>query len=284
MPPAATLCDSFGAQKPAAGELSKRGLTYQNGSGRTEAVRPVQAVEPSMPFDFQQLANFRLARGSHKQPNKDGNICVNEAAVIVPGFQYREIRDVSCLQDCFSRPVSEYAIYLNDFMMHQVRNELLAPFVTRLPGTSDAPWIEEERARLIVVETVRRIVAAEYDEVWRKPKLAAKCRAVQLFEQVSPAMAKAQAVLPLECAKQALKGFRGCLHPDLRVGSPCAAAAQAAARSFRKRFGPGADRKIWEMAALILEEAILFGRNDGIDDLVAAAERLERAKVLTAPV
>ena len=50
------------------------------------------------------------------------------------------------------------------------------------------------------------------------------------------------------------------------------------------RPGPGADRKIWEMAAHILEEAILFGRNDGIDDLVAAAERLERAKVLTAPV
>ena len=47
-----------------------------------------------MPFDFQQLANFRLARGSHKQPNKDGNICVNEAAVIAAGFQYREIRDV----------------------------------------------------------------------------------------------------------------------------------------------------------------------------------------------
>jgi hypothetical protein len=187
-----------------------------------------------MPFDFQQLANFRLARGSHKQPNKDGNICVNEAAVIVAGFQYREIRDVSCLPDCFSRPVSEYAIYLNDFMMHRVRNELLVPFVTRLPGTSDAPWIEEQRARLIVVETVRRIVAAEYDEVWRKPKLAAKCRAVQLFEQVSPAMAKAQAVLPLECAKQALKGLRGCLNPDLRVGSPCGDAAQAAARSFRK--------------------------------------------------
>jgi len=145
------------------------------------------AVEPSMPFDFQQLANFRLARGSHKQPNKGGNICVNEAAVIAAGFQYREIRDVSCLPDCFSRPVSEYAIYLNDFMMHRVRNELLVPFIIRLPGTSDAPWVEEERARLIVVETVRCIVAAEYDEIWRKPKLAARCRAVQLFEQVSPA-------------------------------------------------------------------------------------------------
>ena len=159
-----------------------------------------------MPFDFQQLANFRLARGSHKQPNKGGNICVNEAAVIAAGFQYREIRDVSCLPDCFSRPLSEYAIYLNDFMMHRVRNELLAPFVTRLPGTSDAPWIEEQRARLIVVETVRRIVAAEYDEVWRKPKLAAKCRAVQLFEQVSPAMAKAQAVLPWNARNRRSKG------------------------------------------------------------------------------
>src|SRR6478735_11124764 len=152
-------------EKPAAAEPSKGGWRYQNSGGKTAAASPSRAAEPPMPFDFQQLANFRLARGSHKHPNKDGNICVNEAAVIVAGFQYREIRDVSCLPDCFSRPVSEYAIYLNDFMMHQVRNELLAPFVTRLPGTSDAPWIEEERARLIVVETVRRIVAAEYDEV-----------------------------------------------------------------------------------------------------------------------
>lgn len=148
-----------------------------------------------MPFDFQQLANFRLARGSHKQPNKGGNICVNEAAVIAAGFQYREIRDVSCLPDCFSRPVSEYAIYLNDFMMHQVRNELLVPFITRLPGTSDAPWVEEERARLIVVETVRRIVAAEYDEVWGKPKLAAT-GAVRTFARSSRSAAATGSSIP----------------------------------------------------------------------------------------
>ena len=262
--------------------------THESGG---PAAAPLLEVSRSVPSSrgAVDVVRFSAARqfspGARiAQANKGGNICVNEAAVIAAGFQYREIRDVSCLPHCFSRPVSEYAIYLNDFMMHRVRNELLVPFITRLPGTSDAPWVEEERARLIVVETVRRIVAAEYDEVWGKPKLAARCRAVQLFEQVSPAMAKAQAVLPLECAKQALKGLRGCLHSDLRVGSPCAAAAQAAARSFRKRFGPGADRKIWEIAALILEEAILFGRNDGIDDPVAAAERLERAKVLTAPV
>ena len=49
---------------------------------RTTVQRTVRpAVVPPMPFDFQPLTNFRLARGSHKQPNKDGNICVNEAAV-----------------------------------------------------------------------------------------------------------------------------------------------------------------------------------------------------------
>ena len=86
-----------------------------------------------MTFDFQPLANFRLARGSHKQPNKDGNICVNEAAVIAAGFEYRAVRDVLCLPDCFSRPVSDYAIYLNDLMLHRVRNELLMPFGRRMP-------------------------------------------------------------------------------------------------------------------------------------------------------
>jgi len=105
-----------------------------------------------MPFDFQPLTNFRLARGSHKQPNKDGNICVNEAAVIAAGFEYRAVRDVSCLPDCFSRP------------------------------------------------------------------------------------------------------------------------------AFRNKLGPDADRTIWQIAINILEEAILLGRHDGIGDVMAAAERLERAK------
>ena len=54
--------------------------------------------------------------------------------------------------------------------------------------------------------------------------------------------------------------------------------AKAAARSFRNKLGPDADRKIWQMAINILEETILLGRHDGIGDVMAAAERLERAK------
>ena len=54
----------------------------------------------------------------------------------------------------------------------------------------------------------------------------------------------------------------------------------AAARSFRNKLGPDADRKIWQMAIGILENAILLGRHDGIGDPMAAMERLERAKAL----
>jgi hypothetical protein len=233
-----------------------------------------------MPFDFQKLAKFRLARGSHKQPNKDGNICVNEAAVIAAGFEYRAVKDVSCLPNCFSRPVSDYAIYLNDLMSHRVRNEILMPFVTRLSGTSDSPWIEAERAAFIVIETARRIAAAEYDEIWHKPAVAAKCRTVRSVQQVSSVMAKAKAVLPLECAREVLNAGRRCLSRDFRIGSPCAAAAKAAARSFRNKLGPDADRKIWEIAASILDEAIQLGRHHGIGDHAAAVERLERAKAM----
>src|SRR5215469_14152161 len=234
-----------------------------------------------MPFDFQPLTNFRLARGSHKQPNKDGSICVNEAAVIAAGFEYRAVKDVSCLPDCFSRPVADYTIYLNDLMLHKVRNEFLMPFVLRLPGTSDSPWIETKRAEFIVIETARRIVAAEYEEVWHKPAVAMKCRTVRSLQQVSSVMAKARTVLPLECAREMLLAGRRCLSRDHRIGPHCAAAAKAAARSFRNKLGPDADRKIWQIAINILEEAILLGRHDGIGDFMAAAERLERAKALS---
>ena len=205
--------------------------------------------------------------------------------MIAAGFQYREIGDVSCLPDCFSRPVSEYAIYLNDFMMHRVRNELLVPFITRLPGTSDAPWSRRSAPGSSSSKPFAVSSRPSLSEIWRKPKLAARCRAVQLFEQVSPAMAKAQAVLPLECAKQALKGLRGCLHhPDLRVGSPCSAAAQAAALSFQKGSVRVPIEKSGKWPPSSSRKPSSLGEITGIDDPVAAAQRLERAKVLTAPV
>jgi hypothetical protein len=89
-----------------------------------------------------------------------------------------------------------------------------------------------------------------------------KCHTARSVQQVSSVMAKAKTVMPLECAREMLLAGHRCMFRDLRIGSHCAAAAKAAARSFRNKLGADADRKIWQMAINILEEAILLGRHD----------------------
>jgi len=63
----------------------------------------------------------------------------------------------------------------------------------------------------------------------------------QLFEQVSPAMAKAQARLPPGGAKQALKGSAVAASQSPLFVTPVSAAAQAAAAVPSERFASGAD-------------------------------------------
>jgi hypothetical protein len=236
-----------------------------------------------MPFDFQQLANFRLAKGCHKQPNARGDICLMEAAAIAAGFAHRPVIDASSLPRCFSVPLSDYAIHVNDMMPAWLRNELLMSFVTRLAGTADRPAVEAERTEFIVIATARRIVAAEYEEIWHMPAVAAQCRTARSLQQVSAAMAEAMGALPSDCAKSVAAACPRILPRPALVGAPCAAAAKTAAKSFRDNLGRRADRRIWELAAGILDDAVRLGRHDGIDDPMAAAGRLEKAKAAPAP-
>ena len=42
---------------------------------------------------FDHILNWRLLRGSHDFPGKDGGTCINEAAVVAAGFEYRSRQD-----------------------------------------------------------------------------------------------------------------------------------------------------------------------------------------------
>ena len=44
---------------------------------------------------FDHILNWKLKRGSHQFPGKDGGTCINEAALIAAGFEYRPIHDAS---------------------------------------------------------------------------------------------------------------------------------------------------------------------------------------------
>lgn len=107
---------------------------------------------------YDHIFNWKLLKGSHEFPGPNGGTCINEAAIVAAGFEYREI---SCAEDCppcFSLPISAMAIVLNDLMPDDMRQELLLPFVTKLSGTADTPAIERQRAEFICLEHCRRVL------------------------------------------------------------------------------------------------------------------------------
>ena len=96
---------------------------------------------------FDHILNWKLKRGSHTFPGKDGGTCVNEAAVVAAGFPYRPVRAVQDLPDCFSRPICTLAMQLNDEATDEERQHLL-PFVTRL-ACRDTAEVEQQREAYI---------------------------------------------------------------------------------------------------------------------------------------
>ena len=97
--------------------------------------------------DFDHVLNWKLKRGSHPFPGKDGGTCINEAALVAAGYEYQPIRAAEDMPACFSRPICRFAMRLNDEASDSERQRLL-PFVTRL-ACADTGEIERQRAAYI---------------------------------------------------------------------------------------------------------------------------------------
>ncbi len=92
---------------------------------------------------FDHLLNWKLKEGSHHFPGPDGGTCINEAALVAAGFPYQPIRAGEQMPDCFSRPICNFAMLLNDLADDEERQRLL-PYVTRL-ACADTPEVERAR-------------------------------------------------------------------------------------------------------------------------------------------
>src|SRR5215217_8195865 len=105
--------------------------------------------------DFDYILNWKLKYGSHPFPGKDGGTCINEAALVAAGFEYRPIPGPADMPKCFSRPICNLAMWLNDFATDRDRQRLL-PYVTRL-ACADLPEIEHAREAYINSRTRYRM-------------------------------------------------------------------------------------------------------------------------------
>ncbi len=106
---------------------------------------------------FDHVLNWKFKLGSHQFPGPNGGTCINEAAVVAAGFEYRPVCQVEQMPDCFSRPICRLAMQLNDQTGDRDRQRLL-PYVTRL-ACADAPEIEKQRADYISRQTRVRPMA-----------------------------------------------------------------------------------------------------------------------------
>lgn len=106
-------------------------------------------------IDWSDLLNWKLLSGSHEFPGPEGGTCINEAAVVAAGFEYREVSSVNDLPECFSHVLGGLALTINDEMgeddkANERRTRLLSPFVTRLAGSVDTLVMEERRLDVFV--------------------------------------------------------------------------------------------------------------------------------------
>ena len=106
---------------------------------------------------FADMCDWELKNGSHEWPGPGGGTCINEAAIVAAGFEYKSVRSASDCPPCFSPVISAYLIVLNDALNHTQRQTLMR-FVTRLSGSADTPAVEQQRLDYIVIETIRRIL------------------------------------------------------------------------------------------------------------------------------
>ncbi|WP_262272121.1 hypothetical protein [Microvirga yunnanensis] len=104
---------------------------------------------------FDHILNWKLKRGSHPFPGKDGGTCINEAAIVAAGFPYQPVRAVETMPACFSRPICRLAMLLNDEADDAERQSLL-PFVARL-ACADKAKVEWEREVYISQHLRRRM-------------------------------------------------------------------------------------------------------------------------------
>jgi hypothetical protein len=104
---------------------------------------------------FDKILNWKLQRGSHPFPGPDGGTCINEAAIVAAGFPYQQVRFVTSMPACFSRPICQLAMLLNDEADDEQRQQLL-PFVARL-ACADTPRIEWEREAYIALRLRYRL-------------------------------------------------------------------------------------------------------------------------------
>lgn len=131
-----------------------------------------------------QLLDWKLLKGSHEFPGPDGGTCINEAAIVAAGFEYRRVQGVRHFPDCFSRPLGHLLMALNDVLDENAR-QLLKPFVLKLAGSNDSDAVERQRLKHILHSIEGIVTCVEGRHEFQHPRVRATAIVLNQASQAS---------------------------------------------------------------------------------------------------
>ncbi|MDQ2091650.1 hypothetical protein [Marimonas arenosa] len=137
--------------------------------------------------------DWQLKHGSHEFPGPDGGTCINEAALVVAGFAYREVTGILDLPESFCPVISQYALTLNDAMPEGELLNRLRPFAARLSGSSDGRSVADLRGSYLAMQAAREFAPLALQKV--DPAAAQRLKVVSSPEQ---AMAELDALAQID--------------------------------------------------------------------------------------
>lgn len=230
-------------------------------------------------MNFENILNWKLLSGSHEFPGSDGGTCINEAAIVAAGFEYKKVNCCKDCPPCFSQVIASYAICLNDKMPDNIRNELLMPFVIKLSGTADTKEIETARVNYIIIQTARQILAPLFKSL-NFNSIAedlSNCNTIlEVFKSTRDAAraARAEAGRAANYAADAAENAADAASYAAQAASYAACSAAAASSATN-----AANKQIWLKAVKILDEAIKLGNHPEEPDIQLVKMRLDKIRV-----
>ena len=256
-----------------------------------DLTRLLHARSPRPAVDFNAMLNWKLLRGSHDFPGPDGGTCINEAAIVSAGYPYRSVQSIDDCPSSFSRPMSLFAMCLNDALDDELRQELLMRFVTRLAGSADTRPVELERAQTLMARIATDILAPALAQAGLQ-ELSDRCRSIttpqDLFYLAHAIRGEARLnsgvhlllISACDHAADAAEQWSSSrpteivLSASRVVGEVAAAVSDHVPPSYRDR----ATADVYRQAAAILDDALRIGKQSAMTSDEMAVLRLEDAK------
>jgi len=243
-------------------------------------------------YNFDHIVNWKLLAGSHDFPGPDGGTCINEAAIIAAGFEYKKVKSAADCPPCFSPVLSAYAIGVNDLLPDSKRQKLMK-FVMRLSGSADTPEMELKRKSYIAEMTIRKIVpiALRATGIADLEPYALRCEQEGSVEAAHAAYEAAHAAYEAACAALAARYAYAAYEAALAARYAYAAGAADGAAGAADRAAGAADRAagaadragddkdvIYDHCINILEGAFNIGKQAEVMDTALVIDRLESIK------